>query len=194
MLVMLDRDGVLIEDRADFVKTPDELVMIPGAAEALARLGEAGHKLALVTNQSAIGRGLFDEAMLARIHARLRDELSRSGAKLDAIFFCPDPPWAATERRKPNPGMLLEAMRQFRTSASDSIMIGDDLRDIEAAARAGCRRTLVRTGKGARTQSRGLPSHLLPVAVHDDLPAAADAILGRKRITGEGEPTPGDGR
>jgi len=178
MLILLDRDGVLNEDRPDHVKNPDELVMIPRAAEAVARFNSAGHKVALVSNQSGIGRGLYDDAMLARTQEKLEAALRRAGGHLDATFICPDPPWAATDRRKPEPGMLREAMSQFRVPAGDAIMVGDALRDLEAAAKAGAARILVRTGKGAATQAAGLPAHVVPVKVCADLWEAAQVILG----------------
>ena len=176
-LVLLDRDGVLNADREDSVKTPGELVMLPGAAEAVARLYHAGRLVALCSNQSVVGRGIIDEAMLARIHEKLASELARAGGRLDAFFYCPDAPHAAGPRRKPAPGMLFEAMRHFRIAAEDSVMIGDQLSDLEAASSAGCRRILLRTGKGAATQAEGLPRHVLPVAVCEDLGAAVDRVL-----------------
>ena len=177
-LVLLDRDGVLNEDRDDFVKNPGECLMVPGSAEAVGRLTRAGIKTAIVTNQSGIGRGLFDEAMLTRIHDKLRDEVRRHGGHFDAIFFCPDAPWNAGPNRKPEPGMVRQALSMFRTPAGSSVMIGDSLRDLQAAATAGCRRILVRTGKGAETQAKGLPPELLPVSVYNDLGAAVEALLG----------------
>jgi len=177
MLVLLDRDGVLNQDRPDHVKTPDEFVMLPRAAEAVAALNGARAKVALVTNQSGLGRGLFDEAMFARIEEKLSNALRTGGGHLDATFVCPDPPWAASDRRKPGAGMLEEAMRQFRAPPRETIMIGDALRDLEAAAKLNVRRILVRTGKGAKTQSDGLPSHVLPVEVHNDLWDAVQEIL-----------------
>ncbi len=176
-LVLLDRDGVLNADRADSVKSPGELVMLPGAARAVARLKAAGRLVAVVTNQSVVGRGIIDEVMLARIHDKLTAELAAEGARLDAIFCCTDAPHAAGPRRKPAPGMLFEAMRQFRIPAEDTVMIGDARSDLEAASAAGCRRILLRSGKGAATQAEGLPRHVLPVAVYDDLSAAVDALL-----------------
>lgn len=178
MLLLLDRDGVLNVDRADFVKSPDELTMIEGAARAVARLGAAGWRLVVVTNQSAVGRGFIDEDMLARIHDKLRDEVRRAGGRLDDVIHCPDPPWAAGPSRKPNPGMLLEALRRYRAEAAVTPFVGDTLGDLEAAASAGCPRILVRSGKGAQTQASGLPRHVLPVTVRDDLAAAAAALLG----------------
>jgi D-glycero-D-manno-heptose 1,7-bisphosphate phosphatase len=175
-LVLLDRDGVLNEDRADYVKTPGELVMLPGAARAVARLNQAGFAVALCTNQAAIGKGIIDEAMLARIHEKLRGELARDGAKLDAIFHCPDA--HPSPRRKPEPGMLREALRRFGAEPSATPFVGDNLRDLQAATKAGCPRHLVRTGHGAAIQAAGIPAEVLPVRVHDDLAAAVEAILG----------------
>ncbi|MFM7346843.1 MAG: D-glycero-alpha-D-manno-heptose-1,7-bisphosphate 7-phosphatase [Tagaea sp.] len=174
-LVLLDRDGVLNEDRADYVKNPGELVMLAGAARAVARLNAAGFAVALCTNQAAVGKGIVDEAMLARIHDKLRAELARDGATLDAIFHCPDA--HPSPRRKPEPGMLFEALARFRAAVGDTPFVGDNLRDLQAATKAGCPRHLVRTGHGAKIQAAGIPAEVLPVRVHDDLAAAVDAIL-----------------
>ena len=133
---MLDRDGVLSQERSDYVKHPGELIMLPGAAEAVARLNEAGIKTALVTNQSAVGRGIISNEMLARIHDKLRADLAAAGATLDLLLTCTDPPWAATDRRKPGPGMLREAMAHFRAGPHEAVMIGDQLADLRAAQAA----------------------------------------------------------
>ncbi len=176
-LVLLGRDGVINDDRADAVKTPDELVLLSGSAAAIARLNAAGVKVAVVTNQSAVGRGHLSVPALERIHAELRTRLARDGAHLDALLVCTDPPGRASPRLKPSPGMLLEALRQFRATADDTPMIGDDLHDLQAAKAAGCRRVLVRTGKGGAVQAAGVPLDLLPVAVHADLAAAVESYL-----------------
>ncbi len=176
-LVLLDRDGVLNQDRPDSVTSPDQLILLPGAAQAVARLNAAGAKVCVVTNQSVIGRGIMDEAMLARIHAKLTAGLAAEGARLDALLHCPDPFDRPTRRRKPGPGMLEEALAQFAAAPAASPMIGDALRDLEAAVAAGCPRILVRTGKGAATEAAGLPDAVAPVAVHDDLAAAVDSLL-----------------
>lgn len=180
MLVLLDRDGVLNVDRPDFVKSPEELQMLPGAAAAVARLNAAGHRVAVCTNQSCIGRGIIDEERLAQIHARLHAELARAGARLDALFHAPDPPWAASDRRKPGPGMLREAMARLRRGGEPVLFIGDSLSDLQAAHAAGAARVLVRCGKGAEVQARGIPPDLLPVRVFDDLAQAVDVLLAER--------------
>jgi D-glycero-D-manno-heptose 1,7-bisphosphate phosphatase len=176
-LVLLDRDGVLNVDRADYVKTPDELVMIEGSAAAVARLNAAGIVVALCTNQSAVGRGIVSAAMLERIHETLREGLGRAGARLDALHCCTHAPGPPSTHRKPAPGMLLDALRRFAIAPARAVMIGDSLRDLQAAQRAGVARILVRTGHGAATQGAGIPHEVLPVAVHADLAAAVAAIL-----------------
>lgn len=178
-LALLDRDGVLNVDLAQSVRHPGELAMIPGSAAAVARLNHAGIRVAVVTNQSVVGRGIVSPDMLERIHDRVRAALDREGGRIDAWFVCPDPPERPTDRRKPQPGMLREALARFRTAPGDAVMIGDSAGDLEAAAAVGCRRVLVRTGKGAATQAQGLGPHLLPVAVHDDLAGAVAALLAR---------------
>lgn len=177
-VVLLDRDGVLNEDRADFVKSPGEMAIIPGAAAAVARLNRAGIRVALCTNQSCIGRGIITVERLERIHLHLREMLARDGAQLDAIFFCPHAPWENCACRKPKAGLLREALRRFGAEPADATMIGDGLRDLQAAKTAGCARMLVRTGHGAETLAAGVPHDVLPVAVHDDLAAAVAALLG----------------
>jgi len=187
MLILLDRDGVLNRDRDDFVKNPGELVLLPGAAEAVRTLNEAGHQVAVVTNQSAVGRRIISADMLEEIHRALHGMLARAGARLDHIEICTDPPWAATDRRKPGPGMLRAALARFRTPPAQAVMIGDDLRDLEAAMAAEVPRILVRTGKGAALQAKGLPPHILPVSVYDDLGEAAGALVGGAWIGGRAE-------
>jgi len=173
-LVLLDRDGVLNVDRPDSVRHPDALEMIPGAAAAVARLNKAGITTALVTNQAVVGRGEVALTMLDYIHAKMRTLLGQVGAHLDAEFVCTDA--VASPRRKPAPGMLLEAMARFGAAPAETPMIGDALRDLDAAAAAGCPRFLVLTGKGAET-ARDFPDRVRPVAIHADLAAAVDALL-----------------
>lgn len=177
MLVLLDRDGVLNEDRLDFVKSPDELVFIPGALEAVARLNVARHKVVIVTNQSCVGRGIISAQTLSVIHEKLYRSLASVNAKVDHVFFAPDAPWAATENRKPGAGMFFAAMQMFREDAKNSVLIGDSKTDLQAAVAAGCHRILVQTGKGRATQKSGFDKTFLPVSVAKDLNQAVDYIL-----------------
>jgi D-glycero-D-manno-heptose 1,7-bisphosphate phosphatase len=176
LLVILDRDGVLNADRSDYVLTPDQLAPLPGAARAVARLNAAGCRVAVATNQSAIGRGLLTVAGLDAIHARLMSMLSAAGGHIDRFYFAPDHPDAATPWRKPGPGMLLEAMAAEGVAPAETLFVGDQPSDAAAAAAAGVRFLLVRTGKGRATEAT-LPA-ASRLAVVDDLAAAVDLILG----------------
>lgn len=175
---MLDRDGVLTQERADYVKHPGELVMIARSGEACAMLNRAQVKVALVSNQSVVGRGIISADMLERIHAKLRDELAAQGAHLDLVLVCTDPPGAAGPRRKPAPGMLREAMAHFRVSGPEAVMIGDQLSDLRAAEAAGANPVLVRTGKGAELLAKGLPHDIFNLSVYHSLYAAVEELLG----------------
>ena len=176
-LVMLDRDGVLTAERAGYVKHPGELQLIDGAAAAVARLNAAGVKTALVSNQSVVGRGIISAEMLERIHEKLRAALAADGARLDLLLTCTDAPGAPSERRKPAPGMLREALAHFRVSAHEAVMIGDQLTDLRAAQAAGVTPILVRTGKGAELLAKGLPQDILTVQVYASLTLAVEALL-----------------
>lgn len=176
-LVLLDRDGVLNEDLPQSVRAPEELVMIPKAAAAVARLNRAGIRVAVCTNQSVVGRGIIDEPMLESIHRKLEALLAADGAHLDAVYVAPDAPDRATARRKPGPGMLEEALARFAADPAATPMIGDSLRDLEAAVAARCQRHLVLTGKGRETARADLPATLDPVTIHEDLWHAVDHLL-----------------
>jgi D-glycero-D-manno-heptose 1,7-bisphosphate phosphatase len=153
-LVLLDRDGTLIEE-TDYLVDPARVVLVPGAAAAVARLNRAGVHVAIVTNQSAIARGLLTEAGLARVHEHLAALLAREGARIDLWLHCGHHPDHAPadpreeRRRKPNPGMLLEALAHFGVPPEHAAAVGDSDRDLEAAERAGLAAILVDTGKGA---------------------------------------------
>ena len=150
--VFLDRDGTIIED-ANYLADPSGVRLIPGALEALRRLAAAGFALIVVTNQSGIGRGYFSEADYHRVAARMEEELG-AGLIL-ATYFCADHPEQPSERRKPRPGMLLEAAREHGLDLARSFMIGDRRGDIEAGRAAGCAASiLVRTGIGAAEEVR----------------------------------------
>ena len=123
--------------------------------EAIARLNHAGYRVVVATNQSGIGRGLFDMGMLNTIHEKMHKALAHAGARVDAVFFCPHTADSKCECRKPKPGMLLEVARRFNVSLADTYMVGDSLKDVQAAVAAGARPVLVLTGKGRKTQAEG---------------------------------------
>ncbi|MCX7272192.1 MAG: D-glycero-beta-D-manno-heptose 1,7-bisphosphate 7-phosphatase [Burkholderiales bacterium] len=166
-LVVLDRDGVINHDSAAYIKSPDEWRPIEGSLEAIARLRKAGYRVAVATNQAGVGRGLFDMATLAAIHSRMTQAVTAAGGQIDGIFFCPHAPQAACGCRKPQPGMLLEILRRFGVEPGAVAVVGDSLRDLQAAQAAGCQPALVLTGNGVRTREEGgLPEG---TTVHDSL-------------------------
>ena len=193
-LIILDRDGTINEDRDDFVKTPDEWVPIPGALEAIARLNHAGWHTVVVTNQSGLGRGLFDMATLNAMHLKMNQALAKHGGRIDAVFFCPHTPEENCECRKPLPGLMLQVGERYGLHLKDVAVVGDSLRDLLAGAAAGCPTHLLRTGKAAQYSEEQL-AHVLAQApgtqVHADLAAFADAFIVRERrlrgLTGESD-------
>jgi len=170
-VVILDRDGTINHDSDDYIKSPAEWTPIPGSLEAIARLIQADYRVVVATNQSGIGRGLFDTRALFAIHDKLQRALGQVGGRIDAFFFCPHKADDNCQCRKPQPGMLLEVARRFNVSLEDVFMVGDSRKDLEAAAAAGARPVLVLTGNGAKTEKEGkLPRG---TALYPDLAAFA---------------------
>ncbi len=173
-LIILDRDGVINYDSEQFIKNPEEWRPIPGSLEAIARLNQAGYRVVVATNQSGIGRGLFDMPMLNAIHDKMHKSLALVGGRIDAIFFCPHTNDAQCDCRKPKSGMLEEIAVRYGISLAGVPAVGDSLRDLEAASRMGASPCLVLTGKGEMTQAKGgLPQNTL---VFPDLAAVASAL------------------
>ena len=175
-LVILDRDGVINEDSADFVKSVSEWKPIPGSLEAIARLCHFGYRVCVASNQSGIGRGLFDYDALFAIHDKLQRGLADLGGRVEAIAYAPEHPDHATEMRKPNPGMLLDIGRRLGVQLSRVPAVGDSMRDIDAALAAGCKPVLVRTGFGRETEA-ALGAKREQVAVYADLASFAAALI-----------------
>jgi histidinol-phosphate phosphatase family protein len=141
----LDRDGVLTRERSDYVKTPDELEILPGIYEPLRQVRQKGYRIVVVTNQSVIGRGLANHGDMARIHDRLLRDLANHGCSVDAIYYCPHLPEDHCGCRKPKPGLIIKATKELDIDLKRSWMIGDKDIDLEAARRAGCRALKVPT-------------------------------------------------
>lgn len=183
-LVVLDRDGTINEDRDDYVKSPDEWVPLPGALESIARLNHAGWHVVVATNQSGLGRGLFDMAALNAMHAKLHQSLARQGGRVDAVFFCPHAPDEVCRCRKPLPGLFEQIGARYGVDMRHVPVAGDTLRDLQAGSAVGCEPHLVRTGKAADLDDDQIDAMLaqLPGAkVHADLAAFADFLLQRER-------------
>ncbi len=154
-LVVLDRDGTINHDSDQYIKSPAEWKPIKGSLEAIARLTQSGHRVVVATNQSGIARGLFDMTTLNAIHDAMQRAVQRAGGRIDAIFFCPHANDADCECRKPKPGMLLEIGRRLNADLEGVPVVGDALRDLQAAQAVRARPVLVLTGKGKKTRSAG---------------------------------------
>lgn len=176
--MILDRDGVINQDSSDFVKSVDEWLPLDGSIEAIADLSAAGFTVAVASNQSGLARGLFDSAALLMMHQKLQDLVATAGGRVDRIVVCPHGPDDNCACRKPKPGLLLELGRHYGVSLASVPVVGDSLRDLQAAAAAGARPILVRTGNGARAE-RKLPLDLDTIDVFDDLAAVATALTAR---------------
>ena len=177
-LVILDRDGTINEDSADFVKSPSEWEPLPGALEGIARLNHAGWHVVVATNQSGLGRGLFDVASLNAMHAKMHTMLAAVGGRVDAVFYCPHAPDEGCRCRKPEPGLFEQIGERYGISLKDVPAVGDAPRDLVSAVAAGCAPHLVLTGKAAIYRDRSLPEgYPADTVVHHDLAAFAEYIV-----------------
>jgi len=179
---LLDRDGTLIRD-GGYICDFKQVEFFPFAAAAVRRLNQAGYLVIVVSNQSAVARGMCSEEQVRFLHQELQAHFAAQGAAIAAFYYCPflaDGPLAAYRResplRKPAPGMLLQAAADFAIDLGASYMIGDKVDDIEAGRRAGCRTVLVRTGCGNESESRFAGGGFRPDHIVDDLAAAAAVI------------------
>jgi len=149
-LLLLDRDGVINADSPNYIKSPEEWIALPGALEAIVRL-QQHVRVAVCTNQSGVGRGLFDEAILAEIHDKMNSGIESLGGQAVDVFYCPHRPDIGCNCRKPAPGLLLAAMGAYQTNAACTVYVGDSEKDLLAAMQAQCRSVLVLTGNGGAT-------------------------------------------
>ena len=155
-LIILDRDGVINYDSDQFIKKPDEWKPLPGSLEAIARLNQAGYRVAVATNQSGIGRGLFDMSTLNAIHNKMHKACALVGARIDAVFFCPHHNEHDCDCRKPKSGMLEEIAACYSLASLKGVpVVGDSLRDLQPAAALDAQPCLVLTGKGMKTRAAG---------------------------------------
>ncbi|HZY20641.1 MAG TPA: D-glycero-beta-D-manno-heptose 1,7-bisphosphate 7-phosphatase [Ramlibacter sp.] len=179
-LVILDRDGTINADSDQFIKSPQEWQPLPGALEAIAKMNHAGWHVVIASNQSGLGRGLFDVASLNAMHAKMHKLLSAHGGRVDAIFYCPHTADEGCLCRKPLPGLFEQIGERFGIELKGVPVVGDGLRDLQAGVAAGCDPHLVLTGKGSEFRGRELPDTFPPgTRVHEDLAAFADWLVAR---------------
>ena len=174
-LIILDRDGVINRDSGAFVKSAAEWIPLPGAIAAIATLGRAGYTVTVASNQSGLARGLFERDALLAMHRKLRKLVAADGGSVARIVVCPHGPNANCNCRKPKPGLLLRLARHYNTALAGVPVIGDSLRDMQAALAVGARPILVRTGNGVNTES-SLSADDDRIEIFDDLAAATAAL------------------
>ncbi len=175
--IILDRDGVINHDSEQFIKSPEEWKPIPGSLEAIARLNQWGWRVVLASNQSGVGRGLFGMDTLNAIHEKMVKSLAQVGGRIDAIFFCPHAADSTCDCRKPKPGLLHQISERFNVDLAGVPVVGDSLRDLQAAVAVGARPYLVLTGKGEHTrEDPALPPDTL---IFPDLEAVVAELTAR---------------
>lgn len=176
--VFLDRDGT-INVEVQYLHRRDDLQLIPGAAQAIRMLNDAGYLVIVVTNQAGIARGYYDEVTVQTLHEHLTAALAEHGAHLDAIYLCPHHPdfTGPCACRKPEPGMLRQAAAELEIDLRQSWLVGDTISDIGAGRAAGCRTILVRTGYGLQVEADVSRQKARPDAIVDDVGAAVQYIV-----------------
>lgn len=183
-LLLLDRDGVINHDSPDFIKSPEEWHPIPKSLEAIARFKQQGWLVAVITNQSGIGRGLYTEQTLEAIHQKFKQALRAQNVDIDGIFYCPHLPDADCNCRKPKPGLIQQALQTFNINPQSAPvpLIGDSLRDLIAASAAQCHPVLVKTGNGQKTLANH-PEYCENIPLFDNLWEVAEHYLSPPRPT-----------
>lgn len=174
--IILDRDGVINQDSDAYIKDPDEWIPIPGSLEAIARISQAGYQIVVATNQSGLARGLFDQATLDAIHQKMESAIESHGGKLDGIYYCPHGPDDGCSCRKPEPGLLLQIEQQLSIDLTQAIVVGDSLRDLQAASAVGAKPVLVLTGKGVKTVDQINPEQ---IDIHPNLAHFVETLIAK---------------
>lgn len=167
-------------DSDDYIKSPEEWTPIKGSIEAIAKLSQAGYNIAILTNQSGIGRGYFDTDMLMQIHVRMMDYISRAGGKIDCVLFCPHHPDEECDCRKPKTGLYKQLKHRTKLNFRDTFSVGDSIRDLQAASGAGAKPVLVKTGNGRKSLKKiqqGEHAELESCLVFNNLSSFADHLI-----------------
>lgn len=179
--ILLDRDGVINRERADYVKSWQEFEFLPGVLPALQQLATLALPIVVITNQSAIGRGILAPAVVTAIHQQLTTAVAASGGRIDGFFVCPHHPDAGCVCRKPQPGLLLQAAQHFAFSLAEAVFIGDAITDYAAACAAGCQSILVRSGRQGVALDRLFVDAVAPPPIVADLRGAVDLLFVRAK-------------
>jgi len=177
-LIILDRDGVINYESNEYIKSPDEWIPIPGSLEAIAALNKAGYQVVVATNQSGIARGLFDLAMLEKIHAKMHAALAAVNAVVIDIFFCPHHPTEGCFCRKPQPGLFVQIREKYAIDLATIYFVGDSITDVQAANNAGCKPLLVLTGNGQKTLAKF--AEVMHISSFPDLAHLAEFVIHEK--------------
>ncbi|MFC1878728.1 D-glycero-beta-D-manno-heptose 1,7-bisphosphate 7-phosphatase [Chloroflexota bacterium] len=176
--IFLDRDGVIIENRSNYVRSWNDVHIFPQALDALIKIRSAPYKIIIVTNQSVIGRGLVPQEKIEHINNRLIGEIQKAGGRIDGVYLCPHAPEDSCVCRKPKPGLLLQAANDFSIEMDQSIMIGDALTDLTAGIAAGVKQVaLLRTGRGAQQERSHQAAQMQPFPVYHDLTDALRHLI-----------------
>ena len=177
--ILLDRDGVINFDSVNYILSPEQWNPVPGSLQAIARLSDAGFPIAICSNQSALGRGTLSQETFQAIHAKMMLAIEEAGGRITHVAYCPHAPDAGCTCRKPLPGLLNEALTTLEVDAADALMIGDSIRDVQAAHAAGAAAALVQSGHGNAADIFAASRELFPdIHAYPDLAAAVDALLG----------------
>lgn len=176
-IIFLDRDGVINENRQDYVKSWEEFSFIPGAIEAIKTLNEAKNEVIIVTNQAGIGKGLVSKITVEEMHRRMVGEIEAGGGKIMAVYVCPHRPEDGCKCRKPKTALFKEAIKKFKINSKQSFLVGDSLRDIEAGKKIGCQTILILDGKLSEEEIKKAK----PKFTADNLKEAVSIILNAKK-------------
>jgi D-glycero-D-manno-heptose 1,7-bisphosphate phosphatase len=183
--IFLDRDGVINENRPDYVKSWSEFRFLPGSREAIAKLTQAGHRLVVCTNQAGVARGTISLEAVYEIHRKMLDSIHEVGGKIEQVYFCPHEKEGDCDCRKPRPGMLLRARDELGLDMRGAVLIGDSITDIRAALAAGIHAVLVLSGLGLEQLYTHYHEANGPFRIALDLQHAVELILkGRYLPTG----------
>ncbi len=175
--IFLDRDGVINENRADYVKSWDEFRFLPGSREAIARLTQAGHRIVVCSNQAGVAKGVISIETVEDIHARMLAEIRKAGGVIEKVYYCPHGKEESCDCRKPRPGQLLRASRELGVDLSDAVFVGDSSTDIEAGMAAGVHTILVLSGLGMESLRTFQNQTIRPFRIAMNLKHAGEVIL-----------------